>query len=38
LTGEVEIEIWDGKVDTGTFEHKILVYSIDTRNYRVLKI
>jgi len=38
LTGEVELEIWDGNVDTGTFEHKTLVYSVDTRNYRVVKI
>ena len=38
LTGEVEIEMWDGNSDTGTLEYKILVYNASTKQYSVRRI
>lgn len=38
LTGEVEIEMWDGNTDTGAMEYKILVYNATSHKYSVRKI
>jgi len=38
LTGEVEIEMWDGNTNTGVLEYKILVYNASTKQYSVRRI
>lgn len=35
LTGEVEVEMWDGNANNGVLQCRILVYNTHTKDYRL---